>query len=134
MIVNKVTIGFVVQHFDTETKRFVEQHFVGSDDRSWENEMGDSVDAPKGKNGDEPYLNYEMKSPAEIDGINRFNKGDRVLVTPNKDDDMGIHEFQGHVKGFRQGELITVEDQEGNCFDCYPDQLESLEEKDRTRD
>ena len=133
MIVTKVTIGFVTHRYDTEKKRFIDQEFIGSDDRSWENTMGDSVDAPEGKNGDEPYLNYEMKSPAEIDGINNFKKGDFVLVTP-VEGDLAQHEFQGHVKGFRCGELITVEDQEGNCFDCYPDQLESLEEKNRTRD
>jgi hypothetical protein len=130
MIINKVTIGFVTQRYDTEKKRFLGQEFIGSDDRSWENEMGDSVDFPKGKNGEEPYLNYEMKSPLDMSD---FKVGGFVLVTPDKDD-LAQHEFQGTVKGFRCGELITVEDQEGNCFDCYPDQLESLEEKDRTSD
>jgi hypothetical protein len=133
MILTKTTIGFVTQRYDTDKKRFIDQEFIGSDDRSWEDAMGDSVDAPEGKGDDEPYLNYEMKSPAEIAGINNFKKGDFVLVTP-VEGDLAQHEFQGHVKGFRCGELITVEDQEGNCFDCYPDQLESLEEKDRAHD
>ena len=133
MILTKTTIGFVTQRYDTEKKRFIDQEFIGSDDRSWEDANGESVDAPEGKGDDGPYLNYEMKSPAEIAGINNFKKGDFVLVTP-VEGDLAQHEFQGHVKGFRCGELITVEDQEGNCFDCYPDQLESLEEKDRTSD
>ena len=130
MILTKTTIGFVTQRYDTEKKRFIDQEFIGSDDRSWEDANGESVDAPEGKDGAEPYLNYEMKSPLDMSD---FKVGDFVLVTPDKDD-LAQHEFQGHVKGFRQGELITVEDQEGNCFDCYPDQLESLEEKNRTRD
>ena len=130
MIVTKATIGTVYQKYDTEKKRFIDQEFIGSDDRSWEDANGESVDAPEGKDGAEPYLNYEMKSPLDMSD---FKVGDFVLVTPDKDD-LAQHEFQGHVKGFRQGELITVEDQEGNCFDCYPDQLESLEEKDRTSD
>lgn len=140
MIVTKVTVGFVTQRYDTDKKRFIDQEFHAADDVTWENEYGDEF-TPKQRSdlglGNEkivePYLTFEMKSPAEIAGINNFKKGDFVLVTP-VEGDLAQHEFQGHVKGFRCGELITVEDQEGNCFDCYPDQLESLEEKDRTRD
>jgi hypothetical protein len=140
MIVTKATIGTVCQKYDTEKKRFVGQEFIASDDVTWEKENGDSIGMDEQSklglgNTDtvEPYLNFEMKSPAEIAGINNFKKGDFVLVTP-VEGDLAQHEFQGHVKGFRCGELVTVEDQEGNCFDCYPDQLESLEEKDRTSD
>ncbi len=137
MIVTKVTVGFVTQQYDTEKKRFVGQEFIASDDVTWEKENGDSIGMDEQSklglgNTDtvEPYLNYEMKSPLDM---SEFKAGDLVLVTPDEGD-LAQHEFQGHVKGFRCGELITVEDQEGNCFDCYPDQLESLEEKDRTSD
>jgi hypothetical protein len=136
-IVNKITVGFVTQQYDTEKKRFVGQEFIASDDVTWEKENGDSIGMDEQSklglgNTDtvEPYLNFEMKSPLDM---SNFKVGDLVLVTPDKDD-LAQHEFQGHVKGFRCGELITVEDGEGNCFDCYPDQLESLEEKDRTSD
>jgi hypothetical protein len=60
---------------------------------------------------------------------NKFEIGDQVIATPKAEDDW--HEFQGHVKGFRDnGNLITVEDQEGDCFDCEIDQLKFLEEDD----
>jgi hypothetical protein len=72
MIINKITIGYVVQKFDTETRKFVDQTFIGSDERSWENELGDPLnladdddaEAVYGKGGvDEPYLNFEMIQP-----------------------------------------------------------------------
>jgi hypothetical protein len=138
MIVTKVTVGFVTQRYDTEKKRFIDQEFHAADDVTWEDEMGNELmrgDLSLGNDEvPEPYLNFEMKSPAEINGIDQFKKGDTVLATPNKLGGDDWHEFQGTVKGFRKGNLVTVEDQEGDCFDCYPDQLESLEEKDRTSD
>jgi hypothetical protein len=43
MIVNKIVLGFVSQEFDTETKSFISQTFIGSDDVSYENEDGDAI-------------------------------------------------------------------------------------------
>jgi len=142
MIITKITNGFVCQRFDTKPRRFVGQEFISADDSVWETEVGDALcktdndDAALiyGEGGvDEPELAMEMKQPAEIGGIDRFKIGDKVLATPDQTGDTW-NEFQGTVKGFRAGELVTVEDQDGDCFDCYPDQLESLEEKDRTKD
>jgi len=141
MIIQKITNGFVVQRFDSEKRRFISQEFIAADGHEWENELGENIEnddegreAIYGKGGvDEPELALEMKQPAEIKGIYRFNVGDKVLATPDQTGDTW-NEFQGTVRGFRQGNLVTVEDQDGDCFDCYPDQLESLEEKDRTKD
>lgn len=141
MIINKITVGFVTQQFDTETRRFVGQSFIAEDGHTWENEYGEPLGnsdedlaAIYGQGGvDEPTLALEMKTPAEIKGIYRFKVGDTVIATPDQTGDTW-HEFQGTVKGFRQGTLVTVEDQEGECFDCYPDQLELANEKDRTKD
>ena len=76
MIINKVTNGFVVQSFDTETRKFVSQEFIASDEIEWETTEGESVgmcsrhgkecgaELIYGKGGvDEPYLNFEMKQP-----------------------------------------------------------------------
>lgn len=141
MIIQKITPGFVIQQFDTRTRRFTHQEFVAGPDHDWEDQNGNKIEhtdagrkAIDGLGGvDEPELAFEMKQPSEICGIYRFHVGDKVLATPDKTND-SWHEFQGTVKGFRQGQLVTVEDQDGDCFDCYPDQLESLEEKDRTKD
>ena len=142
MIINKITTGFVIQSFDTVTRRFTSQEFIGEDGSTWETPEGEPLSRHINKDAaliygeggvDEPELALEMKSPAEIKGIYRFKVGDKVLATPDQTGDTW-HEFQGTVRGFRRGELVTVEDQDGDCFDCYPDQLESLEEKDRTKD
>lgn len=150
MIINKITPGFVIQQFDTENRRFVRQDFIAADDEQvvWEDNQGNTLLEPDhtdmaeeedlaliyGSGGvDEPSLAFEMKQPAEINGIYRFKVGDKVLANPDQTGDTW-NEFQGTVKGFRQGQLVTVEDQDGDCFDCYPDQLELLEEKDRTKD
>jgi len=121
MIISKVVIGFVTQRYDTEKKQFLDQEFHASDDVNWENEMGESVDAPQNDNGDEPYLNYEMIQPAAHD----FKIGDSVIAMPDGDDNW--HEFQGTVKLFRDnGNLITIKDQNDDCFDCRPGQLKHL--------
>ena len=113
-LITKITVGFVTQRYDTEKKRFIDQEFTGSDDRTWEDEMGNSIATPS----DDPYLNFEMIQPANHD----FKIGDRVIATPDIDDD--FHEFKGTVVGFRDnGNLITVKDQNDDCFDCRPGQL-----------
>ena len=126
MIINKVIIGFVNQQFDTETRRFINQEFHGSDDRTWENEMGDSLNLTGddaalvyGLGGvDEPYLNMEMVQPS----IFNVQAGDRVLVTP-KDGSDPVEEFQGVVFGIKDCKYIQVRDQDDNVFDCDPDQV-----------
>ena len=65
MIINKITVGFVTQKFNTETGQFVSQEFIGSDERTWENEMGDPVDPPQ-VDGKEAYMHYEMHQPTAL--------------------------------------------------------------------
>jgi len=127
MIINKVTNGFVIQQFDTETRRFINQEFHGSDDHQWETNdegilMGDNDrdrELIYGLGGvDEPYLNMEMVQPS----IFNVQAGDRVLVTP-KDGSDPIEEFQGVVFGIKDCKYIQVKDQDDNVFDCDPDQV-----------
>ena len=54
MIVNKVTTGFVVQRFDTKTRKFLSQEFIASDECAFEDDDGDKVDTFT------EYLTYEM--------------------------------------------------------------------------
>jgi hypothetical protein len=131
MIINKVIIGFVTQRFDTETRRFVGQEFHGSDDRVWENQMGETLDLSDDKDAekvyglggvDEPYLNMEMVQPKT--GLANFTLGDRVFVTPSDDGSDPTEEFQGSVVGFKGGLYVQVRDQEDNVFDCDPCQLQ----------
>lgn len=65
MLLRKVTTGFVVQVFDTKTKRFVSQEFVAGDECEYEDETGDQVESDmfEGEDGREVYLEYEMKQP-----------------------------------------------------------------------
>lgn len=131
MIINKVIIGFVTQQFDTETRRFVGQEFHGSDDRQWENQMGEALCLDDDKDAelvfglggvDEPYLNMEMVQPRPE--LANYNLGDRVFVTPAKDGSDPQNEFQGVVIGFKASQFVQVRDQEDNVFDCDPDQVQ----------
>ncbi len=70
MIISKVTVGSVVQSYDTEKKEFVEQNFIAGDEVSWENEVGDMVDQPN----DAPYLPFDMKQPKENDSQYEIQK------------------------------------------------------------
>lgn len=57
MIINKVTIGFVVQSFDTDTQSWVSQEFVAGDEVSYEDELGGPADEVG------PYLPFDMVQP-----------------------------------------------------------------------
>lgn len=56
--------------------------------------------------------------------IEDFGKGDFVNVKRLPDDDFN-HDFSGHVVQIKRirGDLIVVEDQDGDCWDCIPEQL-----------
>ena len=64
MLVRKITVGFVVQVFDTEKKRFVSQQFVAGDQCDYEDEKGAA--AAKSlleTHGKEAYLHFDMVQP-----------------------------------------------------------------------
>ena len=136
-VIKKITIGFVVQEFDTEKRRFFCQEFVASEDHTWEDQMGNPLTRNNedlaliyGKGGvDEPYLNMEMVQPKTQAGVimdatpllaqaNAFEVGEQVLVIPSDNpDDLVRNEFMGVVVGIREGNIVTVKDQDDNCFD-----------------
>ena len=60
MIVNKITTGFVIQKFDTETRQFVSQEFIAGDQVDDEDEYGEPVESF------DEYLPFEMKQPSEL--------------------------------------------------------------------
>lgn len=60
MIVNKITTGFVIQKFDTETRQFVSQEFIAGDEVDVENEHGEPAESF------DEYLPFEMKQPSEL--------------------------------------------------------------------
>jgi hypothetical protein len=70
MIINKITYGFVVQQFDTEQLKWVNQKFIGdSEEIKYADEgepgVGDRIDAETALNEYEaPYLNLDMVQPA----------------------------------------------------------------------
>ena len=69
MIINKITIGTVIQFFDTDTQTWTSQTFMAGDEVSYELEDGtpinqtDFEDRVVGKNW---YLSYDMKRPNEF--------------------------------------------------------------------
>jgi hypothetical protein len=57
MLVKKITTGFVIQTFDTETRKFTGQEFVAGDQVDYENEVGMLVKSFK------EYLPFDMVQP-----------------------------------------------------------------------
>jgi len=57
MIVKKITVGFVVQVYDTETNKYTSQEFVAGDQVDFEDEYGKAVDSISA------YLPFEMVQP-----------------------------------------------------------------------
>ena len=67
MKINKITTGYVIQTFNTETQKYEGQNFIAGDQVDYEDEDGnpvDPVDAGMQKeNGEEPYLPFDMVQP-----------------------------------------------------------------------
>lgn len=61
MIVKKVTVGFVVQTYDTEADKFTEQNFTAGDQVDWEDEFGEPVKNPEDLVTG--YLAFDMVQP-----------------------------------------------------------------------
>jgi hypothetical protein len=59
MIINKITTGYVIQTFDTISKKFTNQEFVTGDECEWEALDGTPVDDPT----DNEYLSFDMVQP-----------------------------------------------------------------------
>lgn len=57
-----------------------------------------------------------MKNTDSIFGI-----GDRVNVEARGSDN--FHDFTGIIRKFHDSETVTVEDQDGDCWDCNLDQI-----------
>ena len=72
MLVKKITTGYVVQVFDTETQRFVSQEFVAGDECRYEDEDRNTIESDQlTVNGEEVYLPFEMRQPsAEGESLN----------------------------------------------------------------
>lgn len=62
MIQKKITSGFVVQLFDTETNTFIQQVFVAGDECDYENEYGEPVTGAI----EDAYLPFEMVQPQQL--------------------------------------------------------------------
>ena len=64
MLVNKVTVGFVIQVFDTEIQRFVSQEFVAGDQCEYEDKNGVPVCSKALEvDGKEVLLPFDMVQP-----------------------------------------------------------------------
>jgi hypothetical protein len=64
MIVSKITTGFVVQKFDSDTGRCESQEFVASDQVEWEDQAGNPIeDGQYGIDLEGLYFPVELKQP-----------------------------------------------------------------------
>lgn len=68
MILKKITTGFVVQEFDTDSQQWIHQSFVAGDQVEYETNDGDAINETDfdDRNLSELYLPLEMKQPSEI--------------------------------------------------------------------
>jgi hypothetical protein len=64
MILRKITTGFVVQQFDSDTGRCLSQEFVASDQVEWQDQAGNPIeDGQYGIDLEGLYFPAEMKQP-----------------------------------------------------------------------
>ena len=95
MLLKKITIGFVVQTFDTDKKEFVKQEFVAGDECSYENQDGESVDSDLFVriDGKEPYLPYDMVQPSPQYSNKERTKRLCYAMLTGKANDANCHEY-----------------------------------------
>ena len=64
MLIDKITVGFVIQTFDTDTRQYTNQEFIAGDDVQYEQD-GEPVDADLmvDDDGNEPDLTFNMEQP-----------------------------------------------------------------------
>jgi hypothetical protein len=64
MILNKITIGYVIQSYDTDKRKFVSQEFIASDDTAYETADGDEINQKDFEDrADDATLLIELKQP-----------------------------------------------------------------------
>jgi hypothetical protein len=70
MKINKITPGFVVQTYDTNTGRCVEQSFIAGDDGdvAYEDHNGDAVDWREDEDACQPFDMVQPKQGGDTDG------------------------------------------------------------------
>jgi len=81
MIIKKITIGFVVQTFDTEKEFLLSQEFIAGDEVTYEDEKGEPLsyyDIKWWRSGEdcgrvEPYCPFTMVQPDAIRGMSQFD-------------------------------------------------------------
>ena len=63
---NKITIGYVIQVFDTNTKTCIKQEFIAGDQVEWETVTGQPYDCDEEEHSFvfEMYQPYEMVQPS----------------------------------------------------------------------
>jgi hypothetical protein len=70
MLVNKITVGFVIQVFDTKKRRFVSQEFVAGDRCEYEDKDGvPACSEALEVDGEEAALPFDMVQPKPSDEI-----------------------------------------------------------------
>lgn len=65
MKISKITVGFVIQTFDTDKGQFVSQDFIAGDEVTYEDLDGNVLDAAAVMPTPEPYLPFDMVQPNE---------------------------------------------------------------------
>ena len=141
MIVNKIISGFVVQTYDTDLKRFTEQHLVSEDGATWEDGYGEEIESPLLDNGEEPILNMELVQPVEpatptplVAKATNFSIGETVEVLVDQDqyDRSALDETSDSIKNPFIGtvvaikpisNLVVVKDDLGITYDIEPENV-----------
>ena len=63
MIVKKITVGFVIQTYDTDKQEFTGQEFIAGDEVTVEDQNGDELDSDCCS----AYLPFDMVQPDRTD-------------------------------------------------------------------
>lgn len=67
MLVNKITTGFVIQTYNTQTNKCIRQEFVAGDQVEWEDEDGTPIIGPADEDVDIEILPYQSFDMAPLE-------------------------------------------------------------------
>jgi hypothetical protein len=65
-ILQKITVGFVIQEYDTEKEEFISQEFIAGDDVTYVDEAGEECISITYTNMAYTYLPFDMVQPEDM--------------------------------------------------------------------
>jgi len=106
MKINKITTGYVIQVFDTDSKQYISQEFAAGNPVEYESQTGEIVDPVENgmqdADGTEPYLPFNMIQPNSVESCRESIQEDLMAFFDGLPDEAQYRACQIVVDNFEK--------------------------------